>query len=165
MAVELVDLVPFIKASVNPPGQEFIVATDAEWLTAAANAFWWARLRGFFPEYRIDIDGELIINTDDDTVDMPREIQQIIVLTAGLNAIEAKLFSMPTGNRAKAGPVESEVTRSASVLVELLRGKRKELADIKTQIIDTANATSVGVIDAVLSREGAFCSGYAVFVR
>lgn len=165
MAVELAELVPYLKASVNPPGQEFIVATDAEWLTAAANAFWWARLRGFFPEYRIDVDGELIVNTYDNTLDMPREVQHIIVLAAALNAIEAKLLSMPTGVRSKAGPVESEVTRAASVLVELLRGKRKELADIKTQIIDTANATTVGVIDAVLSREGAFCSGEAVFVR
>mgnify|MGYP001605572143 CR=1 FL=1 len=49
MAVELIDLIQYLKASVNPPGQEFIVATDPEWMTPAANAFWWARLRGFFP--------------------------------------------------------------------------------------------------------------------
>lgn len=165
MSVELVELVPFLKASVNPPGQEFIVATDGEWQTAAANAFWWARLRGFFPEYRIDVDGELIVNTDDATVDMPREQQQIIVLAAALNSIEAKILAMPTGSRAKAGPVESETTRSASLLIELLKGKRKELADIRIEIIDTANATAVGVIDAVLSRQGAFCCGEAVFVR
>lgn len=165
MAIELVELVPYIRATVNPPGQEFIIATDAEWMTAAANAFWWARLRGFFPEYRIDIDGELIVNTTDATLDMPREIQQIIVLTAGLNAIEAKLLAMPTGNRAKAGPIESEVTRSASLLIELLKGKRKELAEIRTDIVASGSATGVGVIDAVLSRQGAFCSGEAVFVR
>jgi len=165
MAVELVELIPYLKASVNPPGQEFIVATDAEWLTAAANAFWWARLRGFFPEYRIDVDGELIVAIDDADEDMSRDLQQIIILAAALNAIEAKLLAMPTGVRAKAGPVESEVTRSASLLIELLKGKRKELADIKVEIIASGNATCVGVIDAVLSRQGAFCSGEAVFVR
>jgi len=165
MAVELDELVPYLKASVNPPGQEFIVATDTEWRTAAANAFWWARLRGFFPDYRIDINGELIVNPEDPTDDMPREQQQIVVLAAALNAIEAKLLAMPTNSRARAGPVESETGRSAQVLVELLKGKRKELADIKDEIVASGNATGVGVIDAVLSRQGAFCSGEAVFVR
>jgi hypothetical protein len=165
MAVELIELVPYLKASVNPPGQEFLVASDNEWRTAAANAFWWARLRGFFPEYRVDVDGEVITNTEDPTVDMPREQQQIIVLAAALNAIEAQLLAMPTSTRAKAGPVESETGRSAQVLTALLRNKRDELAAIKDELVGTSGATAVGVIDAVLAREGAFCSGEAVFVR
>lgn len=165
MALLLDDLIPVLKASLNPPGQEFYIATDDQWREALNAAFWWGRMRGFFVDYRADADRTEITNVVDPTEDMPMEVAQIIVAIAAVNSLEAKAFSLETKSVAEAGPVKVETQRAASVIVELLRIKRRELQDIREQLLASQYAVYACVIDAVLAREGAYMRGEAAWVR
>ena len=62
MAVELDTLIGSLKASLNAPGSTFISGTDEEWLALLGFAFWQVRRDGFFTEWRLDADGEQILD-------------------------------------------------------------------------------------------------------
>lgn len=134
------DLVPALRLSVNGPGGTLVAADDSDWVEALINAFWTARLRGYFKDYRVD--GDQIVNINDPDVEMPREVAQVIVVYAAVTVIEAKILSLPTSTRAKAGPAETETQRAASVLVELLRQKRAELEQIRDETVATDPAVA-----------------------
>lgn len=148
-----------LKGSLNSPGSVYFTAEDAEWRIALGNAFWWARLRGYFPRYRVSADGTEIVNIDDEDVELDPQLQFVIVLMATLNALEARLASTATNRRAKAGPVESEVSQLASVLVELIRQRRRELETIRDEIVASDGATAAYVLDGFLARQGGYACG------
>ena len=157
MAVELATLADRLSASVNVPGQEFIVAEEDDWVSQLANAFWWARLRGFFTGYRVNDDFAIVpVDPADDDVD--EGLTQVVVAFAAVLTLENMLLSLPTGERYKAGPVETETNRSAQVLVQLLKARRFELEDIKDDLTG-ANNTNVHVIDTFISRTAMILEG------
>lgn len=161
MAVDLSDLVEFLKVEVNPPGQDLFPGTlDAEWLTRLRNAFWSARLDGLLTGYTED-DGEVVPLSG--TTDMDRELQQVIVFFAGYKAVMNKLLATRASFRAKAGPTEFEVVTAATVLTDQAKSLREQLARVLTRLGDIG-ATSVEVIDAISARADSIGGGITSWV-
>jgi hypothetical protein len=151
MAVDLADLVDPLRASLSAPGEDlFPGAREEDWTLRLTNAFWEARLGGFFEGYK-EVDGVITpIATAGE--DLSREQQQLIVRWAKLDALRAKVLALPTGVRAKAGPVESETQRSAQVLVQLLKDTAAELAQVRDTLLSTRNYGRATFLDGVLVR-------------
>jgi hypothetical protein len=158
------DLVPFAINAVNGPGGTMFSTDTDEWAVSIANAFWYARLRGFFQHFAVDAANTEITHLTDTNIEFDRADAQLVVRFAVINAIEAKILSLPTGKRVKAGPVESETQRAASVLVELLKQNRKELEEIRDQIIGQTPMLA-GFVDLVLVRQEQALSGVPSWVN
>jgi hypothetical protein len=162
MAVDLSDLVEFLKVEVNPPGVDLFPSTnDDEWLTRLRNAFWTARMDGFFPTF-VESDG--FVFPASGTTDMDRELQQVIVFLAGYTAVMSELRNKRASFRAKAGPAEFETTQAATVLTEQSKALREQLARILFRLSDMGS-TSVAVIDAVMARTDSLAGGFTTWVR
>lgn len=142
----------------------FSVDETDPWLEALAGAFWQARARGFYTNYGVDGDTFEIYNSVDDTIDMPPEDQQIIVIFTAIAVTRSLMLSLPTTTRAKAGPVETELQRSSTLLGKLLADLRAELEDIKATLVGSGRTTQARVIDSVLTRSG-YMSGAGVFIN
>lgn len=165
MAVALDEYVEPLKRKVNPPGVTLISSTDADWIGRLADAFWSARAQGFFVGYRVDPDLDQILPVSGDT-DLPEEQRYLIVLFAGVAAVEMKLLSLPTRTKSAApGPVETETERSATVLTAVLANLRGELLAVRENFIGGVNATGVYVIDSVLARTEALACGTGYWAR
>lgn len=150
MAVDLVDLLPAVKGEMNAMGETpTITDDDAESVvTALASAFWTAKaVAGWFPSHRVTVDGDQIVNVAEDGEDLTREEQQIVVLFAVLASWQAKLIGLPTGRRAKAGPNEVEVTRSATLLRGLIASRENRLNDLIEQVRLQGRDSCVGFLD------------------
>ena len=146
------DLIPYALSAVNGPGGSLVSDDDDDWAVAIANAFWTARLRGFFKSWRVDADNIEIVPVDPGSVEeFDREAGQVIVLFAAMNVLEAKLAGLATKQRAKAGPVESETQRSATLLTELLKARRRELDEIASELSGRGSAL-VAFCDMVADR-------------
>lgn len=157
MAVDLEELVPTLTRTVNPPGVDFYPgATTEEWTGRLQDAFWTGRLAGFFEGY-IEANGS--VKPHSGSTDMPREVQQVIVLYAAFTAIRLKLMSLTTQSRAKAGPVESETQRSAQLLVELLKQISAELIEVRVQFRKRTYG-SVAFLDGVEVATARIVGGY-----
>lgn len=160
MAVDLTTLVEPLKRAANPPGQDFYPGTDdTEWAERLADAFWAGRLDGFFVGY-VEAGGSVTPVSGSD--DLDRMYQQVIVEYAALRALEAKLLSLTTASRYKAGPTEVETERSAQVLAALLKAALDRLARIRTEIVTNAayaGASSV-FLDGVIVAGNRFLGSY-----
>lgn len=118
MAVEVSDLVDLLQASVNPPGSDiFPDALTSDWENNLRNAFWEAVLDGLIVGYTEE-DGSITPITG--TTELPKQLQQLVILYAGVTVVRNYLMNLRTVFRSKAGPVEYEVQQSASVLKGLL---------------------------------------------
>lgn len=163
MAVDLADLVEFVKAEVNVPGVDtFTDATDDNWVTRLQNAFWHARLRGAFVGYE-ETDG--IITPISGTEDLSRTEQQLIILVAALNVVRSSLRNANTVFRAKAGPVEFETQQSANTLKTLLDQLEREFRDALEAAKEGTDANTVAYFDAVIQRTDSMAYGDTWFVR
>lgn len=179
MAVQLFDLVDALRREVNPPGSDlFPDATDDSFLGSLTDAFWEIRLYGLLADWQENAAarggpaafGEGIITpvsvtdeTYDDpdgwsTEDLPRELQQLIVVWAGYKVVLTRLSALNTVFRAKAGPVEYETQTSASVLKTLLDQIKMRLDGLIDQLA-SAGASSAYALDAVVERTYAMASG------
>lgn len=168
MTVELAELIPSLRASLNVPGATrplFNFDNEDPWVEALAAGFWNSKSRGFYANYRVNLDGDAIVNPDDSSDDLPREDQTILVLQTAINSVRALELSMFTTTRDKAGPVETERQRSSTLLRALLDDLRKELEDIKDEMLGSGNTTIARVIDGVLAREGYVVPSSGVFVN
>lgn len=122
-AIDLEDLVDSLKAEVNVPGiDSFPGATAAEWKARLQNAFWNAMWDGVISGYSED-DGT--VTPDSGDTPLSRELQQIIVFYAGMNVVRNQLRTLNTTDKAKAGPVEYEIQKSA----QLLKGILEEMTE------------------------------------
>lgn len=174
MAVELDDLVDSLDVAINVPGAArplFDMSDHEPWITALASAFWTLKRRnraiGLWTDFRVNVDGDAIVNVshpDDETLEMEREDQQVVVLQAALSAIETQLLSRPTHVKNQAGPVSTEVDHSSTVDRQLLEDRRAELEDV-LKSMRGGNATRTYVIDAVLQRSGFASAGLGLFVN
>lgn len=161
MAVDLGDLVEPLQREVTTLGAE-IVGTEEEYLGHLADAFWVARLRGAFPGYELD---ETDIVPISGTEDLPRELQQLIVLFAGYRIIRRELWRAQTLFRAQAGPVEFETQQSAQVLREVLKVLEDEIKTVLETVTPSAYATTVAYFDSVIASTYSIGSGETWFVR
>lgn len=153
--IELVELVPVLQRALNPPGVDlFPSATEAEWVGRLSDAFWRARLAGFFPGHR-EADGE--VSPVGSGSDLSRTEQQIIVAYARVAALQNRILNLTTMSRSKAGPVETETQRSAQMLVEMLRQAAAELTEVAATVARTA--TQARFLDGVAVRTAGVLAG------
>lgn len=148
MAVDLSELIPSLKREVGTPGGEddlFPDATDASWLGYLSDAFWGARLDGMLAGY-VEADGEI-------TPDLDRDLQQLVILYAGITIVRNQLRSLNTRFRAVAGPVEYEIEQSASVLKGLLDELTSRRHLVLQRLSDIGAATETYYIDSLTERD------------
>ena len=162
MAVDLGDLIESLKREVTAPGA-LAPGSDDDYLGHLQDAFWHARLRGAFAGYE---EADAIVTPINGTTDLPREQQQLIVLTAGLRIVRAALRNANTMFRAQAGPVEFETQQSAQTLKELLVQLEREFRlALEDALAGGASAGTVAYFDAVIQRTSSMGEGDAWFVR
>lgn len=149
MAIEVTDLVPFLKTSVNPPGTDlFPDALQSDWENNLRNGFWEATLDGLITGYTEE-EGVIEPVTEGDD-DLGRDLQQLIILYAAIAIVRNHMMNLRTLFRTKAGPVEYETQQSAQVLKSIL----DELIARRTLVLEALadNATTTYYYDSAIAR-------------
>lgn len=150
MAADLNDLIDPLKRSVNPPGANLFPTTlDEEWLGRLQDAFWDARLDGLLAGYVVDDDG--LVTPTNGSGDLTRDMLQIVVFYAAMNAVYNELRNIKTMFSAKAGPVSYETQNSATVLRDVAQVLKDRKNLILTRLGDIG-VTKTYYIDAVIAR-------------
>lgn len=150
MAVDVFDLVESLKREVNPPGDNlFPNATDDEYAGHLSDAFWEARLDGMLEGYT-ETDGS--ITPVSGSTDLTRDLQQLVVLYAGIRIVRNHLRSIKTVFRTKAGPVEFETQQAATLLREVMLELKEKKKLVLTRLSDVGSVPSY-YIDAVIARD------------
>lgn len=163
MSVDLQDLVPSLKREANPPGTDLYPAvTDDQWLGYLTDAFWEARLNGMLAGFTED--GGLVTPLSG-TVDMTRDLQQLVVLFAGYRIVLTSFQNINSLYRAKAGPVEYEVQKSAQTLKGLLDAFKARLDFLLTNLSTLAGQTNASMFDAVIESTYSIALHDSWFVR
>lgn len=151
MAVDLIDYVGSLKREVAPPGSTiFSAISDSSWMNYLTDAFWEAKLDGFFVNFECDEDG-IVRNTSSATPDVSREMVQLIVLYAGVRVLRNKVLNTNTRFRAKSGDVEFEQETGALMLSEMLKQLKAQKATLLDRTLDTTE-TDIGMFDALSVR-------------
>lgn len=165
MAVDLGDLIEMVQSEVDAPGEDsFPNATDDDWLNNLRSAFWEAVLDGVISPSKYTEDEGSITPIDVTDPDLSREMQQLIVLYAGVRVIRNKIRTMNTVFRTKAGPVEFETQQSANVFKTILDELVRRRNLILTRLSDVGAANSY-YIDMVLARDDAMSFGDVTWVN
>lgn len=183
MAVDLGDLIEPLKARVNPPGADlYNGATDDSFLFNLIGAFWQARManmlgawtenaaaRGGSAEFiegivtplqaEVGYDGSSGWSDDD----LPRELQEFLILWAAWRITLAKMQQVKTVLRTKAGPVEYEAQQSATLLKGVLDALKAEIDEAKKNIGSVGGTTRV--FDAFIERSYSQAVGDGFWVR
>jgi hypothetical protein len=185
MAVDLLNLVDPLKREVMPPGADlFPDGTDDDFLGALTNAFWEIRLYGLvagFEENAAARGGPAQFSDGIVTplhaasgydapsgwssTDMGRELQQLIVLWAGWKVVLARMGSLNTLFRARAGPVEYEVQNAASVLKTILDQLKAQINLVIHNLSSYGASTSAVVFDSIVERSYSQAVGDVWWVR
>jgi len=146
MATDIGDVIDPLKREVSPPGTDlFPDASDDDWFGQLQDSFWEAYLDGVITStYTMD-DGGLV------TPDLPRELQQAIVIYAGIRVVRNELRNLNTTFRAVAGPVEYEQQKSANLLKQILDDlwRRKQLL---LDIVAEYGSVDTQYVDALYAR-------------
>lgn len=155
MAFDLGDLVELLQAEVDPPGtNSFPNATDDDWITRLRNAYWTIVLDGIIgADAYTDNDGVLV--PDSAAVDLPRDMQQLVVFYAGVNVVTQAMRTVDTVFRTKAGPVEFETQKAASVLKAVMDELTRKRNLILNRLSDLGVVTD-SYIDMVQQRDYSF---------
>lgn len=156
MAVALSTLVPVLRLEVNEPGEEGIVISDSEGVDRLSSAFWEIRFLGMMEEFT-EADGSISPQTG--TTDITRDLQQIIVLVAGIKIVEMKLLNILTTFRAEAGPAQFETQRSAQVLRAVLDNLNNKLGVAINRLSDVGGATASYYIDSLSAQHDSLVVG------
>lgn len=163
MAVDLGDLVDSLKREVSPPGVEmFPDASEDDFLGNLQDAFWEARLDGMLAGYEerdaVVSSGFVLVGDAyeplDENADLGRDLQQLIVLYAGIRIIRNDLRNLNTTFRSKAGPVEFETQKSAQVLKGILDELRTRRNIVLERLSDLGSVPSY-YIDSLRARDDA----------
>lgn len=155
MAVDLGDLIESLRREVSQPGAELTTFPDSNddiFFGHLQDAFWETRLDGVITGYT-EADGLVEPISGDD--ELGRELQQLVVIYAGLRIIRNQLINMNTVFRAKGGPVEYETQKAASVLKAAYDSMISRRDHILVVLADTGAANTY-YIDAVLNRDDGF---------
>jgi hypothetical protein len=164
VAIDLADLLPDLRAEINPPGTDLYPnASNADLVNRLRNAFWEARLQGAFPTYA-EADG--VIAPLNGSTDLPREQQQLVILFAGLNIVLADYRNVQATFKAQAGPVAYETGRSAQLLKTVLDTIKAKLgAALDAAVNGPSWSGSTTVFDAVMARTDSLSVGDTWWVR
>lgn len=187
MSVDLNDLIPNLQIEVQAPGGDLYGdATEDDYLGYLINSFWEIRLYGFLTgfeedaaarggpaEFTVGIVTPLGVDpTYDDPIgyapgqDLPRELQQLIVLWSAWKIALTNMSGLNTTFRAKAGPVEYETQQAASVLTAVLdQLKARIMAIIDMLPSGYGNKNNVVVFDAIIERSYSQAVGDTWWVR
>ena len=159
MAVDLGDMIEFLQTEVDAPGEDsFPDATDDDWLSNLRSAYWEVVLDGIVSGSRYTETDGLIEPTDTTDDDLSRELQQLVVLYAGVRVIRNKIRTMNTVFRTKAGPVEFETQQSANVFKTILDQLIRRRNIILERLSDLGSANSY-YVDMVLARDESLTYG------
>lgn len=185
MAVDLQNLVDALKGEVNPPGTDlFPDATDDNFLMNLTNAFWEVRLYGFLAGFEenaaarggpsvftegiitpIGVAADYDDPTGHATTDLGRDLQQLVILWAGWKVVLARMGTINSAFRAKAGPVEFEVEQAASVLKTILDTLRSRIDFVLTHLSIYGVNSSVAVFDGIIDRSYSQALGETWWVK
>lgn len=152
MAIDLGDLIESLQREVSPPGSDlFPDATDDDWFGHLQDAFWEVKLDGItsFNNYT-ESDG--LVSPVSGTTELTRDLQQLVVLYAGIRILRSTMRDIKTTFRAQAGPVEYETQQSAT----LLRAIFDELASKRNLILNRLSdvgAVDTAYIDMIYQRD------------
>jgi hypothetical protein len=161
MAVDLFELVETLRRAVNPPGTDvFPNAQDEEFAGYLSDAFWEIRMLSMFENFT-ESDG--LIAPLQGTDDLPRELQQLIVLYAAINIVTNELKNVEQSFRAKGGPAEFETTKSPLVLRAVLDELQRRRAVVEEHLLGMGTVTDA-YIDSVISRTDAQLHGTSWWV-
>lgn len=159
--VDITELIPNLEAILTVPGttSPYDAASEEEWTLKLVNGFWQAVIEGVVEGYSIDEDGIIFPTSGSET--FSRAFQQIVVIYAALNIVNAQLLQVKSLFRAQAGPVEYETQQSASVLTALLAELQNQKNLILTRLSDLGTDTSVFYYDSTWQRRDNQRSGDA----
>lgn len=164
MAVDVGDLVESLQREVSPPGTPlYPLATDDEWFGHLQDAFWEARLHGMLEAYTMDDNGQ-ITPFDAGADDIPRDLQQLIVLYAGFRIVLTSYQNVKSAFRAKAGPVEFETQQQGQLLKAVLDAIRSRINIVISRLSDVGESNAT-VFDAVIERSYSIAAGDTWFVK
>ena len=153
MTTDLGDLIDPLQREVSPPGSDlFPDAVDDDWFGQLQDSFWEARLDGVLTS-TYDEDGNGVV-----TPTLPRQLQQAVVIYAGIRIIRNELRNLNTSFRAVAGPVEFEQQKSAG----LLKGIYDDLNKRKALLLDIVaeyGSVDTEYLDAIAERYDSFAIG------
>lgn len=180
MSVDLADLTDSLKREVSPPGTDLYPdATDEEWEGHLRDAFWQGKMFGAFANFEENaaensggdssfgegivtpVGAELGYDTSDDMVP---ELRQLVVLYAGYRVTLTSFQNVKAGFRTKAGPVEYEVQKSATLLKGVLDAI-KEKIDTALAMLSDNYSINYTVLDATIQRTYAMEAGTTWFVN
>lgn len=179
MAVDLNDLIDSLKREVNPPGVNLYPdAGYTDWSGHLRDAFWQARLFGTLTDWEENAaarggpsafsegivtpnDAEEDYDTDDD---MMPDLQQLVVLYAGYRVTLSSLQNVKATFRAKAGPVEYETQKSASLLKSVLDAIKQKI-DAALSNLSDYGTVDVEVLDGMIQRTYAMENDETWFVN
>lgn len=141
----LSSLIGALKRDVAVPGTfatVFPSTQDSDLTALVADAFGEAQLMGFLSTYSLQASGGDFSTLGPDPAggqtpvptDLSVPAQAVIVMFAAIRLVRAQLRSLPLQEKYKAGSVEYEVGRSATVLRDTL----KEMSDQLNKLIDIA---------------------------
>lgn len=152
MAVELSEYTDSLRRAITPLGSTtYSGISDTVLTDYLTDAFWSARLDGFFPGYEADEDGAITPFNPDDP-EFNRAWISLVVLYAAVSILANQILSTSTKFSAKAGPVEFSQENSATVLNEMLKQLAAAKQRIIDQMLDASNPSSVYLIDAYSTR-------------
>jgi hypothetical protein len=164
MAVLIDTLIDSLKNEVNPPGADLYPSvSDPQWRSRLLDAFWEAKLNKAFPTYTINGSNEIVPLSG--STDLPREQQQLIVLYAGFRVALTAFQNINSQFRAKAGPVEYEVQKSANTLKALLDALRERIKQAVADGTGSSAGSLALVLDGLAERSCAISDGDLFFVR
>lgn len=159
MAVDLSEFVDAARRQVRSPGGTEFQSTEEVWVGYLLDGFWEARLDGLFGGFIADEDGIITPTSGDE--DLPREQVQLIVIYAGFLALRGEILNARTASKYKAGPVEFEEERSATVLKAILDNLTKRRDEVLKEV---SGAVADYVIDAYAARTDALVHGCVAFI-
>lgn len=151
MAVELSTLVDSLKRAVSPPGQDnYSGVTDTQWVGYLTDAFWQARLSGLLTGY--EENNAEVSPTKPGKPDLTGDQLQLVVFFAAYNIALTAFQNTNSLYRAKSGPVEYEVQKSAQTQKALLDALKARMDYILKNLsaLDAKTKTSVVAFDAVI---------------
>lgn len=160
MAVALLDYVPSLIREVQPPGSAlFSQVTDGEWVGYLTDAFWEVRLDGLLSDWVVegyepdDPEDAAVAPASAGGAEIDGRGMALVILYAGVRVLRNRILNMPTGFRAKAGPVEYEQNASAAtMLTEQLKQLRATKDRVLEGVESAGSITSVTVLDTYSTR-------------
>lgn len=162
MSVDLTNLVPNLVAEITTPGvTTYATVSDDDWLLRLQNGFWEARLDGLIAAWT-ESEG-IVTPIQSSGTDMPRDLQQLVILYTAFSVLRNTLQTMRTQFRASAGAVSFEYQQSSNAITQMLKDISERRAILLTRLSDLGMVPSY-VMDSFALRNASMVSNDTWFV-